>query len=95
MLIPFAVPSQVSVGKSSDRRLELVVWQLAWDRYALAAAALGQLPWCAALQHKADVLETGLTAHVESRGPILGVLYDEVCRSAHCLKFALCSCGMS
>ena len=80
---------KVIVGKRSDRRPELVVWQLAWDHYTLAAAALEQMPWKAALEHKAEVMEVGLTAHVDNRGPLLGVFYDEVCRSVHYLLFVV------
>ena len=32
-----------SEKKTNERRLEPMLWQLAWDAYALAAAALGQV----------------------------------------------------
>ena len=32
-----------SEKKTSERRLEPMLWHLAWDGYALAAAALGQV----------------------------------------------------
>ena len=80
---------KVLVGKRSDRHPELVVWQLAWDHYTLAAAALEQMPWKAALEHKAEVMEVGLTAHVDNRSPLLGVFYDEQCRPVHYLLFVV------
>jgi len=40
-----------------QRFLEVSTWQTAWDRYALAAAALDQLQFKEAMMHKATVLE--------------------------------------
>ena len=39
------------------RFLDLAVWQLAWDRYALVAASLGQMKFSEAMLHKATVME--------------------------------------
>ncbi len=39
------------------RRLEMAAWQLAWDRYALAAAVVDQLTFTQAVQHKSVVME--------------------------------------
>ena len=37
--------------------LDVATWQLAWDRYALVAAALGQIRFSEAMLHKATVME--------------------------------------
>ncbi len=56
------------------------MWQMAWDRYSLAAAVLDQMAFCSAVEHKALVLEVAANAKAEGRSPILGVLFDEICR---------------
>ncbi len=43
--------------EDAARRLEMAAWQLAWDRYALAAAVVGQLTFTQAMQHKSVVME--------------------------------------
>ena len=43
--------------QNKHRFLELSKWQVAWDRYALGASALGQLAFDKAMMHKATVLE--------------------------------------
>jgi len=56
-------------------------------RYALAAAALGQVTFTQAMAHKETVLEVAAAACTEDpqRSTFLGVLYDECCR--HCVLF--------
>ncbi len=56
------------------------MWQLAWDRYSLAAAVLEQMPFATTVEHKALVMEIASGAKAEGRLPILGVLFDEVAR---------------
>ena len=53
---------------------------MAWDRYAIAAAVLGQMPYDVAMLHKDHVYETAVNAFGEDRLPLLGVLFDEVSR---------------
>ena len=62
------------------RRLELPAWLMAWDAYALLAAALDQLPFSVAIKHKLIVCEIAANAHTHKRKPLLGVLYDEIAR---------------
>ena len=47
-----------------------------------AAAVLNQTSFIAAMKHKTVVAEVACGAGAKGRSPILGVLYDEVCRSA-------------
>eukprot|EP00973_Karenia_brevis_P064743 8994338-Karenia_brevis.AAC.1 len=66
----------------SDRRLELHWWLAAWDRYALAAHALGQMQFATAMEHKRVVLDVAALAGQESRRALLAVLYDEHVRKS-------------
>ena len=52
---------------------------VAWDNYALAAAATGQLKYRAAMGHKAVVLGVAALAPAENRSGLLAVLYNELC----------------
>ena len=42
-------------------------WCMAWDRYAIAAAILEQMPYSSALLHKSAVLEVAVNAGNEER----------------------------
>ncbi len=64
-------------AKKDTRRLEFSSWQLAWERYSLAAAILKQLTFITAMKHKAVVTEVAASAKAEGRLPILGVFFDE------------------
>eukprot|EP00973_Karenia_brevis_P039362 5434598-Karenia_brevis.AAC.1 len=66
--------------KASDRRLAFQAWTVAWDRYAVGAAILEQMSYYSCMKHKDIVSEIALTAYVEKRSPLLGVLYDEIIR---------------
>ena len=57
-----------------------MAWTMAWDRYAVAAAVLGQMSYAAAMSHKNLVHEVAVSAPAEGRKPLLGVLFDEVSR---------------
>ena len=77
---------EVVEGRRNNQRLELAVWQLAWEQHSLALVALGHMSWAAAQSHKAVVLELALGAYAdEGRGQALGVIFDELCRCAICL----------
>ena len=69
-------------ARKGSARLDLACWQLAWDSHALALIALDHMTWAQTQAHKAAVVEVALTAHVEERCPMLGILFDEVCRYA-------------
>ena len=62
------------------KRMDLVLWQMAWDRFALAAAMLKMVPFSASMQHKGVVLEIAVSAAAEDRLPVLAVIYDELVR---------------
>ena len=72
------VPNAGSKARSA-RRLDLVLWQVAWDRFALAAAMLNMLPYRAAMQHKQVVLEIAVSC-ADDHKPVLAVVYDEMVR---------------
>ena len=65
--------------------MDLCTWQVAFDRYALAAQIAGQLTFKDAMLHKSVVLEVAANAWMEGRRPLLGVVYDEVARLAFCV----------
>jgi len=67
-------------AKESKRRLELHLWQPAFEAYTLAAAILDQFGFKAAQAHKAIVLEQAFTAEAAGQGTLVGVLYDEFAR---------------
>ena len=64
-----------------SRRLELPIWMIAFERYALGAQAVEhQLSVQQALVHKEVVVEIACTAKSAGRSDLLGVLYDELAR---------------
>ena len=63
-----------------ERELDLATWQIAWDSYALAAAALEQLSFHASMLHKKVVLQIACHAAAEKRSSLLGVIYDRMVR---------------
>ena len=64
------------------KKLDVHLWGLAWDRYALAGAVLDQFTHDSAVKHKNVVMEIAVTAAAQSRTLLLGVLYDELQRCA-------------
>ena len=63
--------------------MELPMWQIAWDRYTLAAQAIDdQLNVRQALLHKEVVLSIACSAAAKGRTELVGVLYDELARFA-------------
>ena len=57
-------------------------WAIAWDKYALAAAATGQLTPQAGMAHKMICAEVAMRAESNGRRQILGVIYDDLAREA-------------
>ena len=55
-------------------------WLLAWDRYALAAAATQQMEFWHAMQHKAVVAEIAADLATEGKSPLIAVIYDDLAR---------------
>ena len=68
------------------KHLDLVLWQMAWDRFALAAAMLEMMPYRAAMQHKQVVLEIAVSAAADERKPVLATVYDELVREKGRMK---------
>ena len=62
--------------------MDLAAWLIAFDRYALAAAATNQMSFRASMNYKNVVVDVAMTAHAEKRRHLLGVIYDEVARFA-------------
>ena len=76
------------IVQDTSKRLDLALWQQAWDRYALAAQVTGQMDFHLAMTHKAIVMDVANTAvSAEKRQRLLGVLYDEASR---CVRVCLC-----
>ena len=68
--------------EASQRWLNVAVWLQAFDGYALAAHALDQMKFSAAMSHKCIVQELASSAGAEGRKPLLGIVYDDVARWA-------------
>ena len=77
-------PESAGTKKANNRRLDISDWQMAWDRYALAAAALNQFSYKKAMEHKALVLE--ISANAPAGQSLLGVFFDEVARCIRCKR---------
>ena len=60
--------------------LEFAWWLLAWDRYALAAAATKQMPFELAMLHKETVTGLAADAITEGKSAQIAVIYDELVR---------------
>ena len=68
-------------GQEDARRLEMPIWPIAYERYALGAQAVDhQLSFQQALVHKEVVVEIVCSAKSAGRSDLLGVLYDELAR---------------
>ena len=70
----------IEVAMAPGRRLDYDKWLLAFDRYALAGAALKQFSFEAACLHKLRVSRIACNAVAKGKRPLLGVLFDEVAR---------------
>ena len=71
-----ALAKRLGAEDKKQKKLDPLRWSVAYDRYALAAAATGQLSLGAAMAHKNTCLSLG--AAVGQR--TLGVTYDELVR---------------
>ena len=65
-----------------SRRLDIMKWQAAFDKYMLAAAITEQMSLSAAMAHKDICVQVGMRAQfgAVTRRAALGVIYDEVAR---------------
>ena len=81
--VSVAMCSRVCVAtvalKVGNRRLDMAEWQMAWDRYMLAAHATGQFKVCEGMKHKEIVQEVAMSAGF-GKGPLLGSFYDDIAR---------------
>lgn len=83
-----AVPSQAirdlakALGASSKQKRYLSVfqWQVAFDQYAVAAAAAQQWSFVSSMAHKSVCLQIAQQADSKNRRHHLAVLYDELAR---------------
>ena len=66
--------------KQKGALLQFSEWTVAFDKYALAAQATGQMSLAAAYAHKEVCLGVAFRAHIDGRTHKLGVVYDEVAR---------------
>ena len=72
---------RLGAPKKVKHRLDVLRWSIAFDRFAIALAATGQLSYGKAMEHKALCQRVALEAN-EGRRHSLGVIYDEVARRA-------------
>ena len=70
---------RLGAPKTIKQRLDVLRWIVAFDRYAIALSATGQLSYGKAMEHKALCQKVALEANEGRRGG-LGVVYDEVAR---------------
>ena len=82
----------VCMGYFLFDRMDFCWWLLAWERYALAAAATGQMPFTTAMQHKLTVTSVAQDQMAEGRSTQIAVLYDEVVR---CTRMASYICSVA
>ena len=61
-------------------RLDFGRWLLAWDRYALAAAATKQMTFLTAMKHKETIMNLAMEAMKEGNSSQVAVEYDEKIR---------------
>jgi len=72
---------RLGAAKNVKQRLDVLRWIVAFDPYAIALSATGQLSYGKAMEHKALCQKVALEANEGRRGG-LGVVYDEVARKA-------------
>ena len=72
--------SEQASKKQKDRKLDFGFWQVAWQKYSLAAIATGQLTMAQCQRHATVVLDVASLAGSQGRSAWLGVLYDEIAR---------------
>ena len=75
-------PNECLWEDAGIKKMDLGKWSVAFDRYAMAAACTDQLALAGAMAHKEQCLKVSMEAHLDKRGRLLGVFYDEVCRRA-------------
>ena len=71
-----------NVDNRKSKRLDILKWQAAFDKYMLGAAAADQLSLAGAMAHKDICVQVALRASLgaPARRAGLGVIYDEVAR---------------
>ena len=75
-------PNECLWEDAGIKKMDVGKWSIAYDRYAMAAACTDQLALSGAMAHKEQCLKVSMEAHLDKRGRLLGVYYDEVCRRA-------------
>ena len=66
--------------KVNKKRLDILSWQVAFDKYAVAAHSCNQWSFGASMAHKEICLRIAFRATKEGRRQWLGVVYDEIAR---------------
>ena len=72
--------------------MTVIQWRAAFDRYALAAHATGQLPLHLALAHADNVMRICDEGKAKGRPLFLGVIYDQLARRKWADKVLPFSC---
>ena len=55
--LPHWAETASTEGATSDARLTMLQWVAAWDRYAIAATAAGEMTYASAAAHKDVILQ--------------------------------------
>ena len=71
--------------------MTVIQWRAAFDRYALAAHATGQLPLHFALAHADNVMRICDEGKAKGRPLFLGVIYDQLARRKWADKVLPCT----
>ena len=71
----------LGAASKQKRHLSVFQWQVAFDQYALAAAATEQWKFVSSMAHKSVCLQVAHQADSKNRRHHLAVLYDELSRA--------------
>ena len=82
MLKKIACAVQQQPQDKKHYKWSMTTWAIAYDRYALAAAATKQLSYSAALAHKTICFQVAMRAKSGGRFTVMAQVYDEVARKS-------------
>ena len=71
---------QLGYQEKPQKGLTIMQWQLACDRFAIAAAACDQLKYTSAMAHKVVCMKVAARADAKGRSQWLAVIYDRLAR---------------
>ena len=71
-----AIAKHAGHQQQPQKGFTIMQWQLAFDRYAIAAAACDQLKYTSAMAHKVVCMKVAARADAKGRSQWLAVIYD-------------------